>query len=432
MKTTTLTLLLLTTLSLHAEQSAEPDSARAALSLAEVTRAVLAANPSIREAQRKWDAAKERVTQEKAWPDLTVRAGSVAARFVNVAPNGFTDQTLTLEQSVPISGKNRSRARIAAADAVVAFEEARRAELDVVAQARSAYFRLADAYAQIELNQRNHTSLAQIAEISRSRYEFGTQNAADTLMAETEAAKLLEVRRDLERNVADAQTQLNVLMNRDAFAAVGRPAELSPPMAHLPVDHLRTLTLQNRPEVRSALARIAGEQARLQLAHRAWIPDPAISAQGQRYNDTGQAVSEVGAGISFSIPWGNYRKYSAGVYEAELSLDSSQAALERSRSEAIGALREALQKAETAHHHLELFRTNLVPQARQTFVASQLAYESGKASFGEWIAAQRAQRDLEAEAREHVADYQIALAELERVVGGDLHLFPIATIPTNK
>lgn len=436
MKTQTLSFLLLTTLSLRAEQHANDGGAAKAssarVSLAEVSRTVLERNPAIREAERNWEAAKQRVTQEGAWADLKFSANSALARFVNVAPNGFTDQSVAIEQSIPISGKNRSRARAAAAEAVLAFEKVRRAEFDALAQARAAYARLANAYAQIELNRRNETSLTQIAEISRSRYEVGTQTAADVLMAGTEAAKLLEARRDLERNLADAQSRLNVLMDRDAFAPIGRPDELGPPPPPSSVANLRAAVMAHRPEIEIARAQFEAEKARLQLAHRAWIPDPAISAQGQRYNDTGQALSEVGVGVSVSIPWTNYRKYSAGVREANANLSAAQAAVERSETEAIGALRDALQKAETAHHHLELFRDKLVPQARATFEASQLGYESGKATFGEWIAAQRGLRDLEAEAREHIADYQIALAELEAVVGADLHIFPTAKTEPNK
>ncbi|MBA3830747.1 MAG: TolC family protein [Chthoniobacterales bacterium] len=432
----TLTLLLLTTLSLHAEHAGD-DGARATassspLSLREVTRNVVAQNPAIREALRKWEAAKQRVAQEGAWDDLRVSGTSTVRRYVDIPPNAFTDQMVSVEQAIPISGKNRARARAAAAEAVAAFEAVRRQEFDAIAKARSAYFRLANGYAQIELNRRNYTSLTQIAEISRSRYEVGTQNAADVLMSETEAAKLVEMRRDLERNVASAQSQLNVLMNRDAFAPLGIPAE--PPALHaeLTAEKLRPLVVANQPEIRTARARAAAEQARVQLAQRAWIPDPSLKVEGQRYNDATRDLSEVDAGISFNIPWGNARKYSAAISEARLNLAAAQAATERAETEAIGALRDALQKAETAHHHVELFRDKLVPQARQTFEASQIAYESGKMPFGEWIAAQRSVRDLEAEAREHLTDYQIALAELESVVGADLHVFPTAQSQPNK
>jgi outer membrane protein TolC len=146
------------------------EAQRARISLGEVTSIVLANNPAIQQALRKWGAAKARVTQEGAWDDLRVSGSSRAARFVDVAPNAFTDQMVSVEQIIPLTGKNLLRARVAAADAVAAFEQARREQLDVLAKTRASYFRLANAYAQLELNRKNLVSLRQIAEVSRSRY----------------------------------------------------------------------------------------------------------------------------------------------------------------------------------------------------------------------------------------------------------------------
>lgn len=435
MKTNTLLFLLLTTLSLPAELAGGTDESGGSsrpLSLSEVTRVVSERNPAIREALRKWEAAKQRVIQEGAWDDLRLSGTTKVRRYVEVPPNAFTDQMVSVEQAIPLSGKNRVRAQIAAADAVIAFEQVRRQQLDVLTKARSAYFRLVNASAQIELNRKNYESLTQIAEIGRSRYEVGTQTAADVLMSETEAAKLLEVRRDLERNVANEQSQLNVLMNRDAFAPLAVSDDMSLPHREFSITSLRSLTLSNRPEIRAARARVAAEEASVRLAHRAWVPDPSVKIEGQRYNDAAQSLSEFDAGISFSVPWGNPRKYSAGVTEARANLAAAQAALERTETEAVGSLRDALQKVTTAHHHVELFRDKLVPQMRQAFQATQLAYENGKATFGEWIAVQRNLRDMEAEARMHLTDYQTALAELESAVGANLNLFPSDNSQPNR
>ena len=123
--------------------SAGSESSRARLSLTEVTSAVLANNPAIQQALRKWNAAKARVTQQAAWDDLKISGSSRAARFVDVAPNSFTDQIASLEQIVPFTGRNLVRARVATADAVVAFEQTRREQLDILAKARASYFRLA-------------------------------------------------------------------------------------------------------------------------------------------------------------------------------------------------------------------------------------------------------------------------------------------------
>jgi outer membrane protein TolC len=408
----------------------ESESAR--VSLREVTSVVLANNPAIQQALRKWSAAKARVTQEAAWDDFKVSGSSRVARFVDVAPNAFADQMVSVEQVIPITGKNLLRARVAAADALGVFEQARREQLDVLAKTRASYFRLVNAHAQLELNRKNLVSLRQIAEVSRSRYEVGKANAADALAGEVEASKLLESEQDILRNISAEQSQLNVLMNRDAFAPLGQPEETTIRSLSPTMEHARALALANRPEIKIAQAKIDMEKSRLELSRRNWIPDPAVTVQAQRYNDSAQAASEVDAGISFTVPWVNPRKYSAAVREAKENLAAAQHAFERTNSESLGLLRDALEKVHTTKHHVDLFRDKLVPQARQAFEANQFSYETGKASFLEWITAQRNLRDLEAMGQQHVADYHTALAELEAVIGADLNLFPSIKTKENK
>src|SRR5215470_17277398 len=122
------------------------------ISLNEVTRIVLENNPAIKEAEARWRAAKQRVTQAAAWDDPRIAGESLVRRYVDIPPNAFMDQSLTVEQLVPVTGKNLVRARGAAAEAFSAFEDARRAELDVIAKARSTYFQLANAHDQLEIN----------------------------------------------------------------------------------------------------------------------------------------------------------------------------------------------------------------------------------------------------------------------------------------
>src|SRR5437868_6086077 len=422
MKTTYRLLLYLALTSIiRAENSGDAGIEAPRISLRELTSVVLANNPSIKQAENRWRAARERVRQANAWDDPRIGGESRVRRFVDVPPNAFMDQTLSVEQLIPITGKNLVRGRVAAAEALSIFEQVRRAELDVIAKARATYFQLANAYDQLEINSKNVTSLKQIADISRSRYEAGLETAANALIAETDYSKLQETRRDLERNLSDAQSQLNTVMNRDAFAPLGPPAGATLREASLSVTKLHAIALAQRPEVQMARAKIDGEKSKLQLAHRAWIPDPALMVKGQRYNDAAEAVSELDAGVSFTIPWVNPAKYSAGVREARANIAATEQGLEREQKEALRLLRNQVAKIETFHHHVELFRDKLVPQAQQAFEATQLSYESGKATFLDWISAQRNLRDIEAMAREHLAHYQVAVAELEAVIGGEIY-----------
>lgn len=390
------------------------------LDLAAATREALSNNPSIASAWRKWNAMRARIKQEKAWEDPKVSYDTTAARFVEMAPNTMADQTLMLEQMIPISGKNLSRGRAATAEAVMAFEEFRRRQLDVASKLRGAYFQLLNARAKLALNGQNAVSLQQIANAMREKYQVGTEMAPEVLKADIEAAKIEEERRDLERVQTEAQTRLNVLMNRPASSPIGEigNARLAYPQAT--EKELASILLDSRPEVRMARAKIDAEKAQLQLAKRDWIPDPAINLNAQRYNDASQTVSQLGTGISFSIPWANPGKYSEAVREADENVRAADADLQSIKAESLGMLRDQLKKIETALHHYELYSGKILTQAKQVFDTTQLNYESGKASFADWISAQRSLRDVQAMVNEMLTDYQTAIAELEAIVGKEL------------
>ena len=107
MKTTTFLILLATTLLVRSQIAAnggEYTAVSPRLSLGEVTRTVLENNPAIKEAESRWRAAMQRVRQANAWDDPRVVGESRVRRFVDVPPNAFMDQTLAIEQLIPITG----------------------------------------------------------------------------------------------------------------------------------------------------------------------------------------------------------------------------------------------------------------------------------------------------------------------------------------
>ncbi len=397
---------------------AEP-ATNAVFSLDQVLREVLASNPSLKAARANWEAMKQRVPQARAWEDLRGGFDSVAGRFVSIPPNSFTDQRLMVEQAVPLSGKNLLRGKAAEAEAIAAYGDFRRRELDLVARARSFYYRLGNAYEQLKINQNNTELLERFVEISRAKYEAGSKPESDVLIAETDLAKLHEARADILRQVSDAESQLNVAMNRSAQSPLPRPEELRPPMLGLELTPLQNLALTNRPELLMARKKIEAAEAKLGAARREWIPDPNLRVEASRYNDASQAASEVMAGVSINLPWFNRRKYKAAIEEAREMKNAAEYELESARKETLGLVRDALQKAETFHHHVELFRDRIVPLARQNITATRLAYETDKTGFLNLIDAQRTLQEVEGMYWNHLTEYLSALAELESVVGAE-------------
>jgi outer membrane protein TolC len=211
-------------------------------------------------------------------------------------------------------------------------------------------------------------------------------------------------------------------MNRDPFSPLGRPVLSEGFESDLSPDRLRRLTLENRPEVRQAQVMVIGASAKVELAKRAWIPDPSVSLGAEHYNAGSQVVSELNAGVSIDLPWFNPKKYRAGEREAQSDALAAQETLEGAQTQALGMLRDQLEKIHTLQHHIELYRDRLLPSARQTVSSYQADYETDKATLIQVLSSENSLRELETMYNQDLTDYRVALAELESLVGTDLNV----------
>lgn len=390
------------------------------VSLDSLIREALSNNPSLKAARANWEAARSRIPQARAWADPRMGYDQRLARFVGVPANSFTDEKLMAEQQLPISGRNRLQGDAAAAEAAGAFEQFRRKQLDAAGRTRTAFFRLANSYKQLELNRRSADLLRQFAEISRAKLAAGNRSQADVLSAETELARLDEAQYDFQREISEARTELNVLMNRRPDSPLARPAELAFEPVDLSLPNLEGLALANRPELAMASRKADAAEARLKAARRGWIPEPSFRVEADRYNGGAQAVSELDAGFSIDLPWFNRAKYRGAIVENEKMLESARHEFEAARSETLGLVEDQFHRVETFHHHTELYRDKLLPLARESVQAQRAGYESNKGGFLEILAAQQMAQDAESMYWDHLAHYQTAVAELETLIGVDL------------
>lgn len=400
------------------------------LSLGEVERAALANNATLKSAAAKWEAMRQRVPQARAWDNPM--AGVDFERTGTTRLGTYSDAEWMVSQALPLTGKNLSRGRAAEAEARAAYEDVRRVRLDVLAKTRTAYFRLGNAYAQLALNRKNQGLLVQFVEVSKAKYEVGGRSQADVLAAQTDESKLEQERVRLEQELSGQQSALNVLMNRRATAPLDAPAVLAFKPLRWKAAELESLILGQRPEVAAAERNIAAEQARLQLAHREWIPDPQVRVDARHFRGSSDTFTEYDTGVFFSIPWVNFKKYSAGVREAEQSVESARRTHEAAKTEALGMLRDQLKKISSLAQQYQISREKIVPLAAQTVETLQAGYRTDISGYLELLTAQRTLREAEAAASMQLADYLAALAELEAVVGVDAEHGDTKPTPQNS
>jgi outer membrane protein, heavy metal efflux system len=394
---------------------AAESAATNALTLDSVLREVLLNNPALKAARANWHAMEARVAQERAWADP--RVGVDVERSGTTRFFTFTDNEWMVSQELPLSGKNRRRGQAARAEAEAALAQSDRRRLELIRDARGAFYNLLNAQAQLEINSRNAALLAQLAQITRIKYEAGTRMQADVFMAATEALKNEEARRDLEQRLVEAQSRLNVLMNRPPDLPLSQAVWPQIPELSLDIAHVEAHALLHRPELRVAGHKITAARARQDLAKRAWIPDPELRVEARQFNGAGARIQEYDTGIFFSFPWFNRGKYKAGIEEAKQNRESAEYERAALESETRGLVREHLKKIETLHHHYTLFRDKILPLARQTAEATRISYNGDKATFLELISAQRTLQDVDAMSQQHLTDYLIAVAEFEAMTG---------------
>ncbi|HMC28609.1 MAG TPA: TolC family protein [Verrucomicrobiae bacterium] len=393
------------------------------LRLMEVVSEVLAENPSIKAARANWESMRERIPQARAWEDP--RLGVDVERYGTSRFADYSDAEWMVSQMIPLSGKNRRRARVAQTEAQIAFQEVRKRELDLTTRARLAYFDYVNAAEQIAINAKNISLVRQFAEISRSKYETGNKPQTDLLAAETEAARMEEAQVDLSRMVGDAQSQLNVLMNHPVVSPLGRPLMATSAPPQLDLSALMILALSNRPELESNRRKVLAANERITLAKRNWIPDPELRLEARQLKSAGGRFEEYDTGIFITVPWLNRSKYKAAIREAETSRESAHYELAAIESELFGTVRVQVRKIETLHHHLEIYRSRILPLARQTVDSARISYESDKSSFLDLITAQRGLQEAESMYWHHATEYEKALAELDALIGNSPFPNPI-------
>jgi outer membrane protein TolC len=423
------------------DDGAAPSPAEA-LSLDWVLGEVARHNPALKAARANSDAALARVRQARDWDDP--RVGVDFERSGTRQFSTYSAAEFMVGQTLPLSGKNRQRGRAAAAEAAAAAADARRRELDLLARAKIAYFRYANAWAQTELNRQNEQLLLELISTTRQKFAVGTRTQADVLSAHTDLARLLEVRADLERDISNEQTALNVLMNQPAYAELPPPVRLAfkplvlsrfrpPPRPHAGDEEgefvfdwrifqqrMQSLALEHRPELGRAEENWKAARARLGLARRAWIPDPELRLEARQFRGGAKAVDEYDTGIFFSMPWVNRGKYRAAVDEGEKTVEAAEQELIALQAETVGLIRDQTRKIETAQIHYFFIRDRILPLARQTVEAMHSAYLADRVSFLEMLTAQRTLQDSESMLDQRLADYLSALAEMEALTGEDL------------
>src|SRR5467141_4246142 len=227
--------------------------------------------------------AQYRATRGALLPELTANARAGRNQTVFGTFGSFTynvyQATADLSWELDVWGRLRRNTSAARSDLVVREEDRRALQLSLIGGVATAYFDLRAADLNLAISRRTLDSRRQTLALARRRLDQGLISELDVRQFEAEVASPAASVADFERQVAQQENALSVLVGHNPGAMSRGPAPtemagLIPVPAGVP-----SALLGNRPDVRSAEATLRAATARIGVAQAAFLPTFTITGQ---------------------------------------------------------------------------------------------------------------------------------------------------------
>ena len=185
------------------------------------------------------------------------------------------------------------------------------------------------------------------------------------------------------------------------------------------IEKLRVTALDVRPDIRAKRFTFSQRESELKLAKAYQIPDVTIGAgyaiQGARGPDNpGQVALNVG------IPLPLFNRNQGGILQAEVSLQSAEADLDKSMNLVENEVDVAYRNLLQSRRLVEAYLGEVLEDARATFTIVERAYERGGATILDLLDAARTSRTIQQNYIEALFNYQHNLFQLESAVGQEI------------
>lgn len=344
-------------------------------------------------------------------PTVTGSAGRGSIRDPRTGAS-ITERTITVEQPLEWPDKRAARQRAADAGISGALAGMEEAKVAVTAEVKAAFYQLLFAQQDAQLAKENLRTVEDFVMLIRARVETKESPKFELVKATVEQQKA-------DKDLARADNALLVAranLNKATGKALGGHFVIQGEFEAMKSDlDLRILTEQvlgRHPALRRQEKAV--EQARFTLEQERAARIPNVSVIGQYHREAGD--ESVTAGLSVPLPiW--YRRQ--GEISTAMGVHHrAQAEQMRTQHELEQAVTQYFQEMQTAQRQIQVFEKGLLYQAKEALDIAQFSFRNGVASLLDVIDAQRVYRQTLLEYAQARADHSIALARLERAVGG--------------
>ncbi len=389
--------------------------------LDDLTREAVRSNPEILAAQKQYEAARQRPSQESSLPDPMVTVGY--ASVGNPLPGaGIGSQPqanagIMVSQEVPFPGKLKLKGDMASKEAEAAFQQYQAVQLSVVSRLKQAYRRLQYTYAATDLLNHHRDLFEALLQLASDRYAAGLAAQSDVFKTQTQISVLETKLVRLEQERRSREAEINALVSRPAGTPLGAPEEFKPKEKALTLEDLFAAARRNSPELGRNQKMIERSQLAVNSAKKEYDPDFTVDAGYYSMGSMG-SMYELRAGVK--VPLYFWRKQSAGVTEQVSNLSQARRSYEAADQSLRAKIQDDYFIAQASAKLMKIYTGTVAPQSNLALESSLLAYGEGKVDFLSVISDYIMSLDYAMDYFDEALNYSLALCRLEEMTGQPL------------
>lgn len=419
-----LTFLYLSVILLYSISFVHAEDKRPVENLAKLVDTALADNPELKSSAARWEMFRNRIGQAGTLEDpmlmLKIQNGIVTDPF-NFTRDGMTQKVIGISQQIPFSGKRKLREQIATQEAETYRWSLAERKLELTRMVKETYYQIFFTDKSLEILDKNIRIIDDFITIAQTKYSVGQGAQQDIFKAQLERSRMLDMRITLEQQRRSLEVNLNSLLYRPITTKVDSIADFQPAPLPLSAEQLVDAAEENRPLLKSLRAQIEKGRAGHDLARKEFYPDFNVSFEYmQRQTAMGSDGSDMySLGVTFNLPVRKERRQ-AMLAESSSEVTMSGEELKAVRNTISSGIADLLAQMERRRKLVELYRSGIIPQARQSLESAVIGYRVDKVDFLTLLDSRVVLFNYEREYYDSLADYQMKLAQLEALTGKEL------------
>jgi outer membrane protein, heavy metal efflux system len=363
-------------------------AADAPLSEAQLVEIAIEANPAVKSARYRWDAAVHSIKQTVAPNDpifTYTNSDSVKSPVGRAALREFN-----FTETFQFPGKALYQRDQAVRSADIAHLMLAATVRDVRAATETAYFQLVLDGSLSEVNAENVQNLDQVVRVTETAYSASTVPQTDVISSEFDLAAARQLQRQYLTAVANDETALNLQLYRPVGEPLLVDRTLKLEALTFPLDALIDRAYAARQEILEFALAERNANTALYLAKMEYLPDFSAGVQYDDYLVPSFAPTSTGGGfqkrdwvgiIGFNLPIFFWLKQNEDVVRAKASLQAARSDQALIKIQTAAAVATLFRNAQFGYETAILYRDSLIPLALQDLRVALTAYQGGKIDF---------------------------------------------------